>query len=70
MGKKEGVTYKTNEGYTIKFKYEGSGEFSQQIYDNSGKLIPNAFGQSYTTQSGAITQTFNYMLANDFIVFQ
>jgi hypothetical protein len=70
MGKKDGVTYKTNQGFNLKFKYEGSGGFSQQAYDDNGRLLENPFNQTYTSYVGAITQTFNYMLANDFIVFQ
>jgi len=70
MGKKDGVMYKTNQGFNLKFKYEGSGGFSQQAYDDNGRLLENPFNQTYTSYVGAITQTFNYMLANDFIVFQ
>jgi hypothetical protein len=70
MGKEDGVKYRTMDGGSVRYKYKGDGQFSQQIFDASGVLSDNIYGNIFTTQAGEITASFNYLLERGHIILE
>jgi hypothetical protein len=70
MGKKDGVKYRTMDGGSVRYKYEGDGQFSQQIFDASGVVLDNIYGNIFTTQAGEITTSFNFLLDREYIILE
>jgi hypothetical protein len=70
IGKKDGVKYRTIDGGSVRYKYEGDGQFSQQIFDASGVVLNNIYGNIFTTQAGEITTSFNFLLDREYIILE